>query len=975
MFFMEDDDDEEDGGEFDIREVEKTIGALRQCYSIFNPGTHVCKRNRDHAMSFAHCGSGVVIGEKYAEMHRLMERRARLEFMRDYTNRINAVRLFIAHLEDLCQEEYQTWYAVKHELDTGEITTNLETLSHICEELRMHHVNHWNSVKQHLHTSKWLRPQLPELCMEMDHMRLMLMQYRDVALWWVEQIIRIGLEVFAHMDVDNITQTMLWNVARGIEDFNSILQTVRHINSHDIHPHRTLNVDGKAALHSALFNCVSNNSTAHVASSVKPIPFSKVLHTLALERSMVAAKALHSYFTMNQEFLSLQQANRFSEFTWESVVNGDNGKSISFDTRTSDYHSSSSQGSCSGLNVKIGNLIVPDLTGLPNPLGEFGRQEREFASSFLGVVCQSTTLLRKHVVKGGAHWGKKFSPRTQRHSSAFRFDTEPNSKPPLLSELKVKTAEKNEENSQKLDAHFSRHDPKRKSVTWGDNADSTVKLQLTSRYIDLLWNGIGNNLCLVFEQHVWNRGDGVAQGLGHVGLCPDSLLMVIVYMIQQGVAKEFFPAQLEEPLQSVSRRLVASAAWAKWEEAICGALASSTVDKCSPTPLAAGAYSTVTAKLLRDTFRPLLFLVTSVNSIKTQRDSSEMLKQSAEVRKESLEILVPAMARVLATCSVSLKWCHVKTFQFLSGWAVSPFLLVTQSDIKVLADESKKALTLVKPFIPEPPKSSSNQVEHQLVLQLTALSLQVGEQCGQLQMLSGSAVKQFASSLKAMASDFFQGAMPLGKVWRKKSNQEFPTDPNEYVKQALDTLVVPILMGVVNLKTTAQLGTLSVTVVSVCETWTELILKEKIKFSLYGAHQLYLDFLHVRTWLSESIQNDEVKQSILSLDIFKYLFGAVSLLKKQPKKKGVATTVNREEMSTEVSITSTTSQRNNSLLSFGEGSGHTSECNSDHDDVSVPDLDNDNYKMPNSVDWLALRVHGGARSWKLPSCFNREVND
>ena len=30
-----------------------------------------------------------------------------------------------------------------------------------------------------------------------------------------------------------------------------------------------------------------------------------------------------------------------------------------------------------------------------------------------------------------------------------------------------------------------------------------------------------------------------------------------------------------------------------------------------------------------------------------------------------------------------------------------------------------------------------------------------------------------------------------------------------------------------------------------------------------------------------------------------------------------------------------------------------------------------NYKVPQMEQWLALRVHGGARNWpKLPSCFN-----
>ena len=53
--------------------------------------------------------------------------------------------------------------------------------------------------------------------------------------------------------------------------------------------------------------------------------------------------------------------------------------------------------------------------------------------------------------------------------------------------------------------------------------------------------------------------------------------------------------------------------------------------------------------------------------------------------------------------------------------------------------------------------------------------------------------------------------------------------------------------------------------------------------SVYGAHQLQLDFGYVRTWLQTAIQHPEVRQSVLSLDVFKYLDGIISLLKRQPK--------------------------------------------------------------------------------------------
>ena len=53
--------------------------------------------------------------------------------------------------------------------------------------------------------------------------------------------------------------------------------------------------------------------------------------------------------------------------------------------------------------------------------------------------------------------------------------------------------------------------------------------------------------------------------------------------------------------------------------------------------------------------------------------------------------------------------------------------------------------------------------------------------------------------------------------------------------------------------------------------------------SLFGAYQLHQDFLFLHTWLDGALQNPEVKQSILALDIFKYLNGIAELLKRQPR--------------------------------------------------------------------------------------------
>ena len=60
-----------------------------------------------------------------------------------------------------------------------------------------------------------------------------------------------------------------------------------------------------------------------------------------------------------------------------------------------------------------------------------------------------------------------------------------------------------------------------------------------------------------------------------------------------------------------------------------------------------------------------------------------------------------------------------------------------------------------------------------------------------------------------------------------------------------------------------------------------------------GAAQLHLDFEHMKEWLAGCLGNPEVKQSVLALDIFKYLAGIVELLGRQPRGRSLSGTRSR----------------------------------------------------------------------------------
>ncbi|CAL1542274.1 unnamed protein product, partial [Lymnaea stagnalis] len=77
------------------------------------------------------------------------------------------------------------------------------------------------------------------------------------------------------------------------------------------------------------------------------------------------------------------------------------------------------------------------------------------------------------------------------------------------------------------------------------------------------------------------------------------------------------------------------------------------------------------------------------------------------------------------------------------------------------------------------------------------------------------------------------------------------------------------------LSTTSQIGVLSMVTVAFCNGLINAILKEKIRFSLWGAVQLGMDFEYVNLQLGQLLTNEEVRQSVTELAIFQQMQGIV----------------------------------------------------------------------------------------------------
>ncbi|XP_052705727.1 uncharacterized protein LOC128181378 isoform X4 [Crassostrea angulata] len=918
---------------FDVPDAEETLKLFRKPFKIVNPGNHITKRTPEYSsISFMHCRHLQGLGKQYMNLRSVMEERARLEFLRDCLFRIKSVTTFVHDLENLVQAEYRTYYAIMHNCLMDNPSSKIYCLNALCEDLRTH-VGHWNNIKQCLHNNRWLQPILGRLYLDLEYVRRVLSQLYSDAIYWMEKLIVIGLQVFAHGSMATLTQEIVWNIARGLEDFNNVANGLfksRYMSiSYFILEH----------LQSEMTNltCKSDprvtNHPGHVSFSVKAIPFSKILNIIAVERAKYAAIETHRFFTANEDFVRILYSGKLPNYVWNDEVQYPGH--ISHHLDTSDYHTASgSMTSISGAILKVGSVRAPDLTPYEPPLNEFARHENEFAENFLLIVCNSTNLLRKGESSSKSKHKSGKSPRS------------PSSKPPKGQDTPV----------------LSRADSKRKTVSWGDSADTSIRSQLTNRYMDVLWRFFGSALEQCFYEPLWGcRSNQMVGELGSVVLSGATMVTVVRNMMEHVCLKDMFPTNAVPPILGVARKLHAQTALQSWDILMCEALGCQMSDKCYPCLLASGDHSTKTGMLLRDTYQPLFSLLQE-----NLKDLPESAKDgSLLLPRQDLDLsqVTGIICRLLANGQVAHSWCVHKSHGFLSSWAVGSFLLVTQTDLKILADEMKKALHNAQLFSSKN-VSKTKLCEQQMGIYLSEVTRLMSEVNNQLQSLSGAAIKVFSDNCSKLSMDYFSSEMPQGKVWRKKA--DLPAEHSLYIEHALETILEPVIDGVSKLKKAAQLGVVSQAINAFCEAWKNNILKHKIKFSYVGAYQLGVDIGYMRAWLGEYVTDPEVRQAVLDLQVFKYLSGAVMILKKQPFRRGGSKF--REPCSMEDLSCNGHADLENIKVERNISRSVDTDL--------PPPMDESDIEYVNNInEWLSLRVQGGSRAWKL-SCLNApQTND
>ncbi|XP_049712920.1 coiled-coil domain-containing protein 142 isoform X3 [Elephas maximus indicus] len=250
------------------------------------------------------------------------------------------------------------------------------------------------------------------------------------------------------------------------------------------------------------------------------------------------------------------------------------------------------------------------------------------------------------------------------------------------------------------------------------------------------------------------------------------------------------------------------------------------------------------------------------------------LRAAAQQLSQALGQGPAPLALGLCTLQTTLLWLLGRAQQHLAAWTPGSFLLLIQKDLPPLLHEAQALSSLASE------ESLALEVEQQLGLEIQKL-------ISQIQLLPEESLSLFSQECYKQATQGFELYMPRGRYWRLRLCSELPSVPTEYAGLVVRTVLEPVLQGLQGLPPKAQAPALGQALTAILGAWLDHILTHRIRFSLQGALQLRRDFGVVRELLEEEQWglSPDLRQTLLMLNIFQQLDGALLCLLQQPLPK------------------------------------------------------------------------------------------
>ena len=500
------------------------IKTLQTCFQGTSSSTCICFRPARSHGCFGHLGSSVKLCSRFAEMDRKLLERSKLVLMKDCLQRLQNSLEFIDELEKNL-DLYVTMQKVLLQSSQSKrfswktFPLKKERFHEICQSARIH-IGHWSTLRPKIISDLYLRTQLPDLMGTLRTVQLRFFQNTERICVLVGKLLLRAVEVCHHL-IWKIPQEAMKLLAYSIDQFNDLLEFSysSQLECEAIFSLYNLGSRLVAILRERLnphFNpCYRHSSTC-------PISLTKLLNSVANERSRIFCTEVISYLNQNSELQKRLKYGFRYVFDWEEFV---------LMNESRNERNSKQTNSRNGILKVLTGTQIPVLSIEPDSLlSSFENEEKLFINQLVACLATCRTLFP---LGHSNHSGSASRQAVHKLVPSYPVPVEEVPKPvPLLPHEKLDAPQHETDFGHSILKHrHSENSPKLgKRVQWSLTLGTAQKEQFCLNYIMAVWSNVALKLCSMLGELSWNRK--CSEKLTSFPLLSNAVAVIVVALLK-----------------------------------------------------------------------------------------------------------------------------------------------------------------------------------------------------------------------------------------------------------------------------------------------------------------------------------------------------------------------------------------------------------------------------------------------------------
>ncbi|XP_058654683.1 uncharacterized protein ccdc142 isoform X4 [Onychostoma macrolepis] len=647
-----------------IQRLGQTLQSLSsQCHTLRNPASGgrlfgcVIGLSSSEEDDFYHHHQFAAFSQHYSQLQHLMDHRAQLLFLHEYSRRTHVATCFVVQLDSVLEKTHLLLADRGQVAEQPNSTWNL-SLRALCQEMQVH-INHWDLLWANAQSDFRLRRVLFSRVKTLASMRQTLHFLGFQALWLMERCIHTALSALAAAQLDRVPRDALVDLLCAVELYNQIVE--------DKWIQGTTSACDSELMFSSygpqLGSVLLRNRTGP-----KKFPIEQLMMILAQSQAQKAAEQLYTWSSQQSNLLHMaKKPNKFKSHFAHPNLNSQLSSSPEINIHTVQLEPQAAVN-------EVPQKPLHSLCSSNLPFSSFISRDRECLDTLFQVLVTSTNLLASLIPK---------KPLLDRTADLEDY---------------VLICHGASEGEERL-LNRPRMTSRTHNVAAMDLRKSDAYMKLFSYYKKLLWREYRKAVVRHFYCQPYNST------LGSINQWNDEMVLHFVTWLKHFYIEDFIPQECRGNLSNFCSYILSVAAFTQWDEMMCLSLGSGLKEKCVPGfKQERCAVRTATMDLILQLFPPLHIVLQLLQC----PDVESVDSGSKRVKKNHLGLL----CRSVATVQSSTVWVMSKAYQFLASWSLTKFLLVTQGDLKDLKESVEGLVHLTQ--------AAGRNSAHPLIIQETA---------------------------------------------------------------------------------------------------------------------------------------------------------------------------------------------------------------------------------------------------------------